>query len=143
MRCVAERGQALVETAITMPLLLLVALALVQFSFFAHAQHVVTAAAREGARTAATEGLTLDDGVTHAQRLLEAGLGRAASEVDLRAERDGEAVLFLATGRFRLAIPWVADVSLPLSARALVVMERFRPGGVANQGGLNDVARSR
>ena len=52
-----QRGQALVETAIAFPLLLIAALGLVQFALFYHAQNVVTGAVQEGARVAAAEEL--------------------------------------------------------------------------------------
>ena len=39
-----EAGQALAEAAVAVPLLVLVAIALVQFALFHHAQDVVTAA---------------------------------------------------------------------------------------------------
>ena len=101
-----ERGSALVETAVTMPLLLLATLALLQLGLYAHAQRVVTSAAQEGARVAAGAGQTLDDGVSHAQALLRAGLGRSAERVALRAEDDGEMVRLTASGQLRVIIPW-------------------------------------
>ena len=127
----AERGSTLVETAVTMPLLLLATLALLQLGLYAHAQRVVTSAAQEGARVAAGAGQTLDDGVAHAQALLRAGLGRSAEHVALRAEDDGEAIRFSASGQLRVIIPWTSDASLPLAARSIVSKERFRAGGVA------------
>lgn len=125
-----ERGDALVETAITLPILLIVALALVQFALYAHASHVVTAAAQEGARTAAAEGATLEEGVAYAQALLRAGLGQTAETIGLRAVDDGRSVSISATGRLRMVIPWVGDSGLPLSATASLAKERFRAGGV-------------
>src|SRR6266542_2145731 len=124
-----ERGDALVEAALTLPVLLMVALAVVQFSLYAHARHVVAAAAQEGARTAAVEGGSLEEGVAYAQELLRAGLGRHADEVALRATDDGQVVTVSAGGQLRMVIPWVADAGLPLSAHAAIVKERFRPGG--------------
>jgi Flp pilus assembly protein TadG len=119
----------MVETAVTFPLLLLVALALVQFALFTHAQHVVTTAALDGARMAAAEDRAIDDGLTYARSLLQAGLGRTAGDVTLRAIATDEVVTIEAQGRLRLIIPWVGDASLPLQAQATVSRERFRPGG--------------
>src|SRR5689334_14542308 len=70
-----ERGQALVEAAVAFPLLLMMAIALVQFGLYAHASHVVMAAAQEGARVAAAEDGGLHAGVAQAQAVLQAGLG--------------------------------------------------------------------
>lgn len=126
-----ERGQALVETAIAFPLLLIVALGLVQFALFYHAQNVVTGAVQEGARVAAAEDRTLADGVAHAEALLRAGLGRNAGDIAVRGIDGGDAVAIEARGRLRTIIPWVADATLPLWARAVISKEAFRvgPGG--------------
>ena len=126
----AERGQALVEAALTLPLLLLVAIGLVQFALFVHAQAVVTGAVQDGARVAAAEGRTAADGVAHAEALLGAGLGRSARDVTVRASEGGETVALEAQGRLRAIIPWVADATLPLGARAVMSKEGFRAGPV-------------
>ncbi|MGE0544374.1 MAG: TadE/TadG family type IV pilus assembly protein [Dehalococcoidia bacterium] len=123
-----QPGQALVEAALAFPLLLLVALGLVQFALFAHAQHVVTGAAQDGARVAAAEDGTVEDGVAHAQAVLRAGLGRSAEEVTVQGVGDGESVAIEARGRLRMIIPWVADATLPLEARSMITKERFRAG---------------
>ena len=124
-----ERGDAVVEAAVTLPLLLIVALALVQFALYAHARHVVAAAAQEGARAAAAEGASLEEGVGYAQDLLRAGLGQTAGSISLRAVDDGQQVTVAAAGQLPMVIPWVADAGLPLSATAAVAKERFRAGG--------------
>lgn len=123
-----ERGQALVETAVTLPLLLLVAIGLVQFALFYHAGNVVAGAAQDGARVAAAENRSVADGVAHARSVLHAGLGDAAGDVRLHGRDLGDAVAVEAEGRLRTIIPWVADSSLPLSARAVVSKEHFRSG---------------
>jgi Flp pilus assembly protein TadG len=124
----AERGQAAVEAAVVLPLLLLVAIGLVQFALFVHAQGVVTGAVQDGARVAAAEGRTPADGVAHAEALLRAGLGRYADDVTVRGSGDGQTVALEARGRLRTIVPWVADATLPLGARAIVGRERFRGG---------------
>lgn len=121
-----EAGQALAETAVAFPLLLIVAVALVQFALFHHAQTVVTGAVQDGARVAASEDRTVADGVAHAQALLQAGLGRSAGEVALEGIDGGDAVALEARGRLRTIVPWVADATLPLGARAVMSKERFR-----------------
>ena len=45
-----QRGSAMVESAITFPVLLMVGLGLVQFALFYHAENVVTGAVQDGAR---------------------------------------------------------------------------------------------
>lgn len=118
----------LVEAAVAFPLLLLVAIGLVQFALFVHAQHVVTGAAQDGARVAAAEDRTAADGVAHAQALLRGGLGQSAEAVSVQGSGGGDVVVIEAHGRLRTIIPWVADATLPLRARAVVSKERFRAG---------------
>lgn len=118
----------MVESALALPLLLLVAIGLVQFALFAHAQQVVTAAVQEGARVAASESRTLAEGVAQAQTLLRAGLGRSAETVTVQGSDDGLVVVIGAQGQLRAMIPWAADVWLPLSAQAAMHKEGFHAG---------------
>lgn len=123
-----ERGQALVETAIAFPILLLVALALVQFALFYQAEGVVTGAVQDGARVAAAQDSTISDGVTRTQSLLQSGLGRSAGDVAVQGSDGGETVTVQAQGRLQLILPWLGGASLPLEARSTVSKERFRVG---------------
>jgi Flp pilus assembly protein TadG len=126
-----ESGQALVETAVAFPLLLIVALVLVQFALFYQAEGVVTGAVQDGARVAAAENSTVGDGVLHTRALLQAGLGRSAGQVAVQGNDGGSTVTIQARGRLRLIIPWIGGASLPLQARSTISKERFRvgPGG--------------
>ncbi len=118
----------MVEVAVAFPLLLMVALGLLQFALFYHAQNVVTGAVQDGARVAAAEDRTLEDGVVVARALLGAGLGQSAGRVTVRAIDRGDAIALEAQGSLRMIIPWVADATLPLWARSVVSKERFRVG---------------
>jgi Flp pilus assembly protein TadG len=121
-----DRGQVLVETAVALPVLLMVAIGLVQFALYYHAQNVVTVAVQDGARLAAAEDRTLADGVSHARALLRAGLGRSATDITVRGDDGGETITVEAQGRLRTIIPWVTDATVPLAARSVVSKERFR-----------------
>lgn len=121
-----ENGQALVETAIAFPLLLLIALVLVQFALFYQAESVVTGAVQDGARVAAAEGGSVGDGVTHAEAVLRAGLGRSAAGVTVQGSDGGTVVMVQARGQLRLILPWPGGGSLPLEARSIMSKERFR-----------------
>lgn len=121
-------GQALVESAVAFPILLLVALALVQFALFYQAESVVTGAVQDGARVAATENSTLGDGVLHTEELLQAGLGRSAREITVEGSGGGQTVTVQAQGHLKLIIPWLGGASLPLQARATMSREYFRVG---------------
>jgi TadE-like protein len=54
----SERGNALIETAITIPIVLLIAVGIFEFGRAYQTQQVLTNAAREGARQAILEGVT-------------------------------------------------------------------------------------
>ena len=123
-----ERATATVETALSFPIILMVAIGLVQFVIYWHAQNVVTAAVQDGARVAASDGRTLTDGVNYAQTLLNAGLGPSAQGVQIKAIDGGDAVDVQAQGQLRLIIPWIADATLPLGAQAIISKEKFRAG---------------
>lgn len=122
------RGQALLEVALTFPLLLTVALGLVQFALYYHAQTVVTGAVQDGTRVAAAEDRTAADGVAHARALLGAGLGQSAGAVTVRGIDGGDVVVVEAEGQLRMIIPWVGGATLPLEARAIMSKEQFRVG---------------
>src|SRR5437867_1078670 len=118
----------MVEAALAFPVLLLVAIGLVQFALFSHAQHVMIGAVQDGARVAAADGRTVSDGVTRARDLLQAGLGRSAGEVQIQGSEDRGVVILEAHGTLRTIIPWVGDASLPLEGRAAVAKEKFHAG---------------
>jgi Flp pilus assembly protein TadG len=74
-----ERGQAVIELALTLPLLLLVVLGIFDFGFMFQKYEVVTNAAREGARVGVLPGYTPTDAVNRALNYLDVGgLGGAA-----------------------------------------------------------------
>jgi Flp pilus assembly protein TadG len=68
-----ERGQAIVELALTLPLLLLIVLGIFDFGLMFQRYEVVTNAAREGARVAVLPDYTAAQAVIHAQNYLAAG----------------------------------------------------------------------
>jgi Flp pilus assembly protein TadG len=86
----------MVELAIVFPLLVLAALALVQFALYVHAENVTIGAAQDGARVAAEVDRGVSDGVATTQSLLQAGLGAEASSVAVQGTDDGTAVTITA-----------------------------------------------
>ena len=97
-----ERGSALVEFALVAPLLVLVAVAVMQVALTLHVRSTLTTAAAEGARAAALAGSELSAGerrtrdlldgnlassvVTgvHASRILERGVVMTQIQIDAR-----------------------------------------------------------
>ena len=131
------RGQALVETAVSFPLLVLLLLVIMESALYVHALHVVLGAAREGAHAAAAEHATIEDAVedgrARAREVLEAGLGRYAASIEVvDPALDDGSVLVEVRGSMPLFFGGPgqdASVQLPLDARARASREFFRPQG--------------
>ena len=68
-----ERGQAIIELALTLPLLLLVLLGIFDFGLMFQRFEVLANAAREGARVAVLPDYTTGQATTHAQNYLASG----------------------------------------------------------------------
>ena len=67
-----EQGVAFVETALVGLVVMMLALGLIQFGLWYHAQHVVLGAAQEGAHAAALDAATTADGHVRAAELTRA-----------------------------------------------------------------------
>jgi Flp pilus assembly protein TadG len=130
-------GQALVEAAVSFPLLVLLLLAVVEGAVYVHALHVVLGAAREGAHAAAAEHASMDEAVTdgraRAREVLSAGLGQYADAIHvLDPALDGGSVVVEVQGTLPLFLAGPgqdAPIQLPLNARARASREFFRPQG--------------
>src|SRR6266700_7302579 len=85
-------AQALVESALVLPLMLTLSLGVLQVVLYAHARDVLTSAAQEGARLAAEDGRGLDEGYARAQALVTAGLGTSVEPVRLDGSLDDDVV---------------------------------------------------
>ena len=131
------RGQALVEAAVSFPLLVLLLLVVVEGALYVHARHVVLGAAREGAHAAAAEHATVEeavaDGRARAREVLDAGLGEYAVAIQvLDPTIDGGSVLVEVSGAMPLFFGSPGQggpVQLPLDAQARASREFFRPQG--------------
>jgi hypothetical protein len=82
----SDRGSAVVEFALVAPLLLLVALAVLQVTLALHVRATLTAAAAEGARAGALAGSGLRVAETRTRDVLADALGGDAAQ-DVVAER--------------------------------------------------------
>lgn len=79
-----ERGAALLEVALTLPLMLLVAVGIFEFGRAYQTWQVLTNAAREGARMAVLPGIDDADVTTRVQSYLDSGqLGNAEATVTI------------------------------------------------------------
>ena len=79
----------MVELAIVLPVLLIVLIGVVQFALVYHARDVATTAAQEGARLAAAEGRTPEEGADRTRDVLESGLGETGAGFSVTAEDVG------------------------------------------------------
>lgn len=130
-------GQALVEAAVSFPLVVLLLLAIVECALYVHALHVVLGAAREGAHAAAAEHATVEEAVDagrdRAREVLNAGLGGYAAALQVSDPvLDGGSVLVEIHGAMPLFYGGPgqnAPVQIPLDARARASREFFRPQG--------------
>lgn len=115
----AENGSAVVGFALVTPLLVLVAVAVLQVALVAHVRSVLVSAAGEGARAAALAGSSVSLGQARVRGLLSEGVADAlVTEVDVRRLRvDGLPVMAV---RIHAEIPVVA---LPTVARVPVTVE--------------------
>jgi Flp pilus assembly protein TadG len=115
----------MIEFALAFPLLVLVALALVQLALYVHAENVVIGAAQDGARVAAEVDRGIPDGLATSRTLLQAGLGAEGSAVNVQGADNGSTVTITASGSLPVILPLVGGVSLPLHARATMSKEQF------------------
>ena len=122
-------AQALVESALVLPLVIMVSLGVLQVVLYTHARDVLTSAAQEGARLAAEDGRGLDEGYARAEALVTAGLGTSVEAVRLNGSLDGERVALRADANLRPILPLPLVESLPIHAEGRVARERFRPAG--------------
>ena len=87
-RTTGERGAALLEVALTLPILLLVAVGIFEFGRAYQTWQILTNAAREGARVAVLPGIDDEAVEDRVQEYLAAGLLTAADEADVTIDRD-------------------------------------------------------
>jgi Flp pilus assembly protein TadG len=122
-------GQALVETALVFPMLILMSLGVLQVMLYAHARDVISGAAQEGARLTAEDGRGVAEGQSRAQDLVTAGLGTSVAPADIQITVTPDSVRVRIDSELRPILPLPIDGGLPLHAEAHVAAERFRPGG--------------
>src|SRR6266851_5766823 len=122
-------AQALVESALVLPLMLTLALGVLQVVLYAHARDVLSSAAQEGARLAAEDGRGLDEGYARARALIGAGLGTSVDPVRLDGSMDDELVAVRIDAALQPILPLPLVHDLPISTVGRVARERFRPAG--------------
>lgn len=108
---------------ILVPALLLLIMLVVQFGLWYHAQHVVQAAAQEGARAARAEGATPEEGAERASAFLSSVGGEAVQNAEVDAARTGDVVTVRVSARAPAVVP---GLRLDVAAAATSPAEEFR-----------------
>jgi len=129
MRSLRERwgrqdGAALVETAFTLPLLLLLSVSVIEFGRAYEAYQIVTNAAREGARVAVLPGTTSSAVTSRVQTYLQAGQLENASKATVVI--DSNTTISIGTGT---ASASRVEVDYPFSFIVLQPVARLVAGG--------------
>jgi Flp pilus assembly protein TadG len=121
-----QAGQAVVETAIGLVLVLSLLALVLTAAGWGYTQSVVTTAVQDGARAASAQGGDVQGGYNVTQQLLRAGLGGGAGVIDVSLDQDDESVTVSADGSWPLAVGPGVNISLPVHAEARMLKDRWR-----------------
>lgn len=117
-----ERGQALVELAIALPLLILILMGIFEFGRAFYTYQVVTNASREGARVAALGGS--DSEVAARAAAAASPAGTAEVSVNPQGSRSrGEPVTVTVSARVDVAIPFFTASSYTVRGSTTMMVE--------------------
>ena len=122
-----ERGEAFVEVALVGLVVISLALGLLQFGLWYHAQHVVLGAAQEGAHAAALDGATTSEGQVRATELTRAGLGSLSKDVTVSSIATDKIATVHVEAHLAPIVPFLPTLTLNADGRAF--KERFIPAG--------------
>lgn len=122
-----EGGEAFVETALVGLVVMTLALGLIQFGLWYHAQHVVLSAAQEGAHAAALDGSMAAEGEARANELTRAGLGSLSGDVVVSSAATDEIATVRVEASMAPIVPFLPAINLEAEGRAF--KERFIPAG--------------
>jgi Flp pilus assembly protein TadG len=111
----AERGQAAVEFAVVLPMILLMSLGLVVVAVAVRNEFAVGHAAHEGARAAAVSAVPSAAGTAAAQRAVEL-------PIDVSVRDDGDTVTVTVTHVDRVDVPLIGRLVGPVRHVASVTM---------------------
>lgn len=128
----AERGSSVIGFLMVFPLVLFMSFGLLQLVFYALAVEEISTAAREGARRAALDGATFDDGVALAHDLVSDGKV-VEGGVTVTGARVGDVTWMTVAGRCKwLLSDHLFGDTCDISRTAAVPTEGFVPGIVAS-----------
>ncbi len=114
----AEGGAAVVEFVLVSAVAVVLAMSLAQLGLFLWERNALMGSLSEGARVAATEGRTVDDGRRVATELLRRSVGgRVADAVAIRGTETAGVVVLGAEGTLPSFVPGVPGLPVRMTAR--------------------------
>jgi Flp pilus assembly protein TadG len=114
----AEGGAAVVEFVLVSAVAVVLAMSLAQLGLFLWERNALMGSLSEGARVAATEGRTVDDGRRVAAELLRRSVGgRVADAVAIRGTATAGVVVLRAEGTLPSFVPGVPGLPVRMQAR--------------------------
>lgn len=114
----AEGGSAVVEFVLVSALAVVLAMSLAQLGLFLWERNALMGSLSEGARVAATEGRTVDDGRRVATELLRRSAGgRVADAVPIEGTETAGVVVLRAEGTLPSFVPGVPGLPVRMTAR--------------------------
>lgn len=122
-RLQGEEGDAVTETVVLVPVLLLLIMAIVQFGLWYHAENVAQAVAQEGVRAARAEGSLAQDGKARAEEFLAATGASIIDQPVIDVSRDAQRATVRVSGTAVAVIP---GIRLAVLAQAVSPTEEFR-----------------
>jgi Flp pilus assembly protein TadG len=121
-----EEGASAVETALVIPVVMLILLFVLQACLWAHAANLVSAAAAQGAQSASLNGGSGVIAADSAKALLQSSGRSVVTDVGVQTlpGPDGE-VFVRVTGRSEAILPWL---TLNVASSRSGVVQEFRQG---------------
>jgi Flp pilus assembly protein TadG len=114
----AEGGSAVVEFVLVSAVAVVLAMSLAQLGLFLWERNALMGSLSEGARVAATEGRTVDDGRRVATELLRRSAGgRVADAVPIEGTEAAGVVVLRAEGTLPSFVPGVPGLPVRMTAR--------------------------
>ena len=118
-----DRGNALAEFALVLPLLMMLVFGMIEMGFALSAAQSIEAAAREGGRLASLQSTTTAEVVDRVDQALVGVPLQSGPVVSVApggcAGREGQPVTVTVTGWQQLSIPFVVDRQVELSSEAV------------------------
>ena len=121
-----KAGQAVVETAIGLVLVLSLLALVLTVAVWGYTQSVVATAVQGGARASPAQGGDLEGGYSTTVQLLRAGLDGGAGAIGITLEQDDQSVTVSAAGSWPLAVGPGVNIRLPVHAEARMLKDRWR-----------------